>query len=89
MTQPVTTVRKENSLIDLPTVSFVRAGPDHGGMTGAVSPVLADALTVNGVPMWWPLSRRKVVLVGFRTGGLAEAVKVLAVMLGAGWVLGQ
>jgi inner membrane protein len=60
-----------------------------GVLVGTLSHVLADALTVQGVPLWWPWSRRKVVLVGFRTGGIVEALTVIVVMLGAGWVLGQ
>jgi membrane-bound metal-dependent hydrolase YbcI (DUF457 family) len=59
-----------------------------GVLVGAVSHVLADALTIHGVPMWWPLSRRKVILVGFRTGRLT-VLAVIAVMLGVGWVLGR
>jgi inner membrane protein len=57
---------------------------------GWASHVLADALTDRGVPLLWPLWRRRVRLpfgLGIATGGGAEAVIVVAaLLLCAGWI---
>jgi membrane-bound metal-dependent hydrolase YbcI (DUF457 family) len=59
-------------------------------LAGSLSHVLADGLTVAGVPLWWPLRRRRAVFLGvlaFRTRSWAEAVVVLGVVAGVGyWV---
>lgn len=61
-----------------------------GIVAGSLSHVLADGLTVAGVPLWWPLRRRRAVFLGvlaFRTRSWAEAVVVLGVVAGVGyWV---
>ncbi|HYN17761.1 MAG TPA: metal-dependent hydrolase [Actinomycetes bacterium] len=59
-------------------------------LAGSLSHVLADGLTVAGVPLWWPFRRRRTVLLGalaFRTRSWAEALVVLGVVAGVGyWV---
>ena len=59
---------------------------------GALSHVVADGLTVAGVPLWWPLRRRHVVLLGvlaFPTHSWREHVVVLGVVAAvAYWVVG-
>ena len=57
-------------------------------LAGALSHVLADGLTVAGVPLWWPFRRRRSVFLGalaFRTRSWPEALVVLAVVAGVGW----
>lgn len=57
-------------------------------LAGSLSHVLADGLTVAGVPLWWPLRRRRSVFLGalaFRTRSWAEALVVLGVVAGVGW----
>jgi len=57
-------------------------------LAGALSHVLADGLTVAGVPLWWPFRRRRWVFLGalaFRTRSWPEALVVLAVVAGVGW----
>jgi inner membrane protein len=69
-----------------------RAGPllALAVLAGSLSHVLADGLTVAGVPLWWPFRRRRAVFLGvlaFRTRSWAEAVVVLGVVAGVGyWV---
>jgi inner membrane protein len=59
-------------------------------LAGSLSHVLADGLTVAGVPLWWPFRRRRAVFLGamaFRTRSWAEALVVLGVVAGVGyWV---
>jgi len=59
-------------------------------LAGSLSHVLADGLTVAGVPLWWPFRRRRTVFLGplaFRTRSWAEALVVLGVVAGVGyWV---
>jgi inner membrane protein len=59
-------------------------------LAGALSHVLADGLTVAGVPLWWPLRRRHVVFLGalaFPTHSWRETVVVLGVVAAvAYWV---
>jgi inner membrane protein len=57
-------------------------------LAGAVSHVLADGLTVSGVPLWWPLRRRRTTFLGvlaFPTRSWAEAVVVLGVVAATAW----
>ena len=57
-------------------------------LAGALSHVLADGLTVAGVPLFWPFRRRRSVFLGalaFRTRSWPEALVVLAVVAGVGW----
>jgi inner membrane protein len=50
---------------------------------GYLSHLVADALTVDGVPLLWPLVKRRICLLpsflAIRTGGVAEYVVVIAV----------
>jgi inner membrane protein len=59
-------------------------------LAGSLSHVLTDGLTVAGVPLWWPLRRRRIVFLGvlaFRTRSWTEALVVLGVVAGVGyWV---
>jgi inner membrane protein len=59
-------------------------------LAGALSHVLADGLTVAGVPLWWPLRRRRSVFLGvlaFPTRSWVEALVVTGVVAGVGyWV---
>jgi inner membrane protein len=61
-------------------------------LAGALSHVVADGLTVAGVPLWWPVRRRRVVFLGalaFPTHSWREHVVVLGVLAGvAYWVTG-
>ncbi|HLH70049.1 MAG TPA: metal-dependent hydrolase [Candidatus Dormibacteraeota bacterium] len=55
-------------------------------VAGSLSHLLADGLTEEGVPLLWPLSRRRVVLAGvlaFRTGSWLEHVVTATVAAGA------
>jgi hypothetical protein len=80
-------------------VTFATAGWTSGqllGLTvlaGALSHVVADGLTVAGVPLWWPWRRRRVVFLGalaFPTHSWREHVVVLGVLAGVGyWVTGS
>jgi inner membrane protein len=57
-------------------------------LAGSLSHVLADGLTVAGVPLWWPFRRRRSVFLGalaFRTRSWPEALVVLGVVAGVGW----
>src|SRR5918994_2187576 len=57
-------------------------------LAGSLSHVLADGLTVAGVPLWWPFRRRRAVFLGvlaFRTRSWPEALVVLGVVAGVGW----
>jgi inner membrane protein len=57
-------------------------------LAGALSHVLADGLTVAGVPLWWPFRRRRAVFLGalaFRTRSWTEGLVVLGVVAGVGW----
>lgn len=61
-------------------------------LAGALSHVLADGLTVAGVPLWWPFRRRRSVFLGalaFRTRSWPEALVVLAVVAGVGFWVGR
>jgi membrane-bound metal-dependent hydrolase YbcI (DUF457 family) len=54
--------------------------------------VLADGLTVAGVPLWWPFRRRRSVFLGalaFRTRSWPEALVVLGVVAGVGYWVGR
>jgi inner membrane protein len=59
-------------------------------LAGSLSHVLADGLTVTGVPLWWPFRRRRSVFLGalaFRTRSWPEVVVVAAVVVAvAYWV---
>jgi inner membrane protein len=61
-------------------------------LAGALSHVLADGLTVAGVPLFWPLRRRHVVFLGvlaFPTHSWRETAVVLGVVAAvAYWVAG-
>jgi inner membrane protein len=61
-------------------------------LAGALSHVLADGLTVAGVPLWWPWRRRRAVFLGalaFHTRSWAEGLVVVGVVAGVGyWVAG-
>jgi len=61
------------------------------GLAGSLSHVLADGLTVAGVPLWWPFRRRRSVFLGplaFRTRSWAEALVVVGVVAAvAYWVM--
>ena len=61
-------------------------------LAGSLSHVLADGLTVAGVPLWWPFRRRRAVFLGalaFRTRSWPEALVVAGVVAGVGlWVSG-
>ena len=48
------------------------------GFLGALSHVLADGLTVEGVPLLWPYSTQQVGVVGFATGSWVERVATVA-----------
>jgi inner membrane protein len=53
---------------------------------GSLSHLLADGLTEEGVPLFWPFSRRRVVLAGalaFRTGSWVEHMVTATVAAGA------
>jgi inner membrane protein len=55
---------------------------------GTLSHVLADGLTVAGVPLWWPVRRRRLVFLGalaFRTHSWAEVVVVGVAVAGTAW----
>jgi inner membrane protein len=57
-------------------------------LAGSLSHVLADGLTVAGVPLWWPFRRRRAVFLGvlaFRTRSWAEILVVLGVVAAVGW----
>jgi inner membrane protein len=57
-------------------------------LAGSLSHVLADGLTVVGVPLWWPFRRRRAVLLGalaFRTRSWTEGLVVLGVVAAVGW----
>ena len=57
-------------------------------LAGSLLHVLADGLTVAGVPLWWPFRRRRSVFLGalaFRTRSWAEALVVLGVVAGVAW----
>jgi inner membrane protein len=75
-------------------VSGAAAGPllALAVLAGSLSHVLADGLTVAGVPLWWPFRRRRAVFLGvlaFRTRSWAEVLVVLGVVGGVGyWVAG-
>ena len=60
-------------------------------LAGSLSQVLADGLTVAGVPLWWPFRRRRSVFLGplaFRTRSWAEALVVIMVVAAvAYWVM--
>jgi inner membrane protein len=60
----------------------VGAAAAAGCALGYCAHVLADACTPSGVPLWWPVSRRRVWLVPrplrIRTGSLREALLALA-----------
>jgi inner membrane protein len=60
-------------------------------LAGSVSHVLADGLTVAGVPLWWPFRRRRSVFLGplaFRTRSWAETLVVVGVVAAvAYWVM--
>lgn len=61
-------------------------------LAGALSHVLADGLTVAGVPLWWPFRRRRSVFLGalaFRTRSWPEALVVLGVVAGVGYWVGR
>jgi inner membrane protein len=62
-------------------------------LAGALSHVVADGLTVAGVPLWWPWRRRRVVFLGafaFPTHSWREHVVVLGVLAAVGyWVTGS
>jgi membrane-bound metal-dependent hydrolase YbcI (DUF457 family) len=52
-------------------------------LVGALSHVLADGLTVQGVPLWWPFSRERLVFLGwfaFPTRSWRELAVVTAVV---------
>jgi inner membrane protein len=57
-------------------------------LAGSLSHVLADGLTVAGVPLWWPVRRRRAVFLGalaFRTRSWTEVLVVAGVVAGVGW----
>jgi inner membrane protein len=57
-------------------------------LAGSLSHVLADGLTVAGVPLWWPFRRRRTVFLGvlaFRTRSWPEVLVVVGVMVAVGW----
>ena len=72
----------------LAVLAYVGNSALNGEPAGPLSHVLADGLTVAGVPLWWPFRRRRAVFLGvlaFRTHSWAEALVVLAVVAGVGW----
>jgi inner membrane protein len=57
-------------------------------LAGSLSHVLADGLTVAGVPLWWPFRRRRSVFLGalaFPTRSWPEALVVAGVVVGVCW----
>jgi inner membrane protein len=57
-------------------------------LAGSLSHVLADGLTVAGVPLWWPIRRRRAVFLGalaFRTRSWTEGLVVVGVVGAVGW----
>jgi inner membrane protein len=59
-------------------------------VAGALSHVCSDAITEQGVPWAWPISKRRVALprlLALKTGGIAEALVVVGVLAVAGWWL--
>src|SRR5919197_1885449 len=65
----------QSLLLDAPAPPLLGAAVG----VGALSHVLADGLTVAGVPLWWPWSRRRLVLLGllaFPTRSWPEVVVV-------------
>ena len=55
-------------------------------LVGVLSHVLADGLTVQGVPLWWPFSRERLVFLGwlaFPTRSWRELAVVTVVVAGA------
>jgi inner membrane protein len=74
-----------NSLVDGEPAGLLLA---LATLAGSLSHVLADGLTVAGVPLWWPFRRRRSVFLGalaFRTRSWPEALVVLGVVAGVGW----
>ncbi|MBN1284539.1 MAG: metal-dependent hydrolase [Anaerolineae bacterium] len=54
---------------------------------GVVAHLLADALTITGVPLLWPLVKRRVGLPIMRTGGRLERAIIPALVGLAIWKL--
>ena len=56
-----------------------------GLLVGYVSHLVADMITVEGIPLFFPLNRSYISLLPIRTGGIIERVIALGVTLGAGY----
>lgn len=48
---------------------------------GSLSHVFLDALTVSGVPLFYPLSKKKISLLPLKTGGMGEVVITVTMSL--------
>jgi membrane-bound metal-dependent hydrolase YbcI (DUF457 family) len=58
-------------------------------MIGCVIHMLGDMITKMGLPIMWPLSKRKIKLASIRAGGKIEKVVIVpAMILGVVWCLG-
>lgn len=58
-------------------------------MIGCVIHMLGDMITKMGLPIMWPLSKRKIKLASIRAGGKIEKVVIVpAMILGVAWCLG-
>jgi inner membrane protein len=83
------------ALVDLGQRLIVGPGPPPlvavAVGAGALAHVLADGLTVQGVPLWWPFSRERLVFLGwfaFPTRSWRELVVVTLVVVAAlYWVI--
>lgn len=58
-----------------------------GLLVGYASHLVADMITVEGIPLLFPLSRGYISVLPIRTGGLVERVLALGVTVGAGYLV--
>lgn len=58
-----------------------------GFLIGALSHILLDSMTKGGVPLLYPFNKKKFSLMGFPTGGVAETLIFVGLVLGSVYVV--
>lgn len=83
---PALNAQWETVSLDVPWI----AGPALG--VGYLAHLLTDMLTKGGVPLWWPISKKRVRLLprtlAFRTGGIFDWMTMLSCVFVILWMTG-
>jgi inner membrane protein len=68
-------------------VFLVDKNAGFGFLTGYLSHLFLDFITKEGICLFWPLSGKKISLIGFKTGGLLEEIFFVLILLTDFWLI--